>query len=67
MGSSIPLGGSIRKLRLRKGPAQQEFAELAGLSVSGLRDLEQGRSDSLARTRSAGWELDGPDQRYRGR
>lgn len=37
------LGGAVRGFRRRAGLTQQEAAELAGLSVGALRDIEQGR------------------------
>lgn len=37
------LGRVVQNLRLRSGLTQQELADLAGLSVAGLRDVEQGR------------------------
>ena len=37
------LGGAVRRFRRRAGLTQQEAAELAGLSVGALRDIEQGR------------------------
>lgn len=37
------LGGVVRGFRRRAGLTQQEAAELAGLSVGALRDIEQGR------------------------
>jgi DNA-binding SARP family transcriptional activator/Flp pilus assembly protein TadD/DNA-binding XRE family transcriptional regulator len=37
------LDGLVRRFRRRAGLTQQEAAELAGMSVAALRDLEQGR------------------------
>lgn len=37
------LGVHVRELRCRAGLTQQQTAELAGISVASLRDLEQGR------------------------
>lgn len=41
--SSASLGSRLRDCRLRAGLTQQEAADLAGVSVAGLRDVEQGR------------------------
>ncbi|MFB9909598.1 tetratricopeptide repeat protein [Allokutzneria oryzae] len=38
-----PLGPWVRELRTRAGLTQTEAAAVAGISVAGLRDLEQGR------------------------
>lgn len=43
MADSRGLGGAVRGFRRRAGLTQQEAAELAGLSVGALRDIEQGR------------------------
>lgn len=43
MGTRGRLGELIRSFRRRAGLTQQEVADLAGLSVAGLRDVEQGR------------------------
>ncbi|MEU6643969.1 BTAD domain-containing putative transcriptional regulator [Saccharomonospora sp. NPDC046836] len=43
MGTSKAVEGLIRGLRRRAGLTQQEVADLAGMSVAGLRDIEQGR------------------------
>jgi DNA-binding SARP family transcriptional activator/DNA-binding XRE family transcriptional regulator/Flp pilus assembly protein TadD len=37
------VGGAIREYRARAGLTQQELADRTGISVGGLRDLEQGR------------------------
>lgn len=42
-GTTGPLGRQLQELRRRAGLTQQETADLAGLSVAGLRDVEQGR------------------------
>ncbi|KAA9166896.1 tetratricopeptide repeat protein [Amycolatopsis acidicola] len=42
-GSRGRLGGLVQNFRRRAGLTQREVAELAGLSVAGLRDVEQGR------------------------
>lgn len=39
----MSLGGLVRGFRMRAGLTQQKVADLAGLSVAGLRDVEQGR------------------------
>lgn len=43
MGTRGRLGELVRGFRRRAGLTQQEVADLAGLSVAGLRDVEQGR------------------------
>lgn len=42
-GVSPRLGSYVRRWRLRAGLTQQQAAELAGMSLAALRDLEQGR------------------------
>ncbi|GAB3167707.1 helix-turn-helix domain-containing protein [Amycolatopsis stemonae] len=41
--SEIPLGATIRSLRIEAGFTQQQLADRAGLSLSLIRSLEQGR------------------------
>lgn len=43
MAGSGHLGGLVGEFRRRAGLTQQELADVAGLSVAGVRDLEQGR------------------------
>lgn len=41
--SKSVLGKTLRDLRLRRGLTQQELADIASVSLAGIRDVEQGR------------------------
>jgi DNA-binding SARP family transcriptional activator/tetratricopeptide (TPR) repeat protein/DNA-binding XRE family transcriptional regulator len=43
MANAAPVGIMIQRYRQRAGLTQQEVADLSGVSVAGVRDLEQGR------------------------
>jgi DNA-binding SARP family transcriptional activator/tetratricopeptide (TPR) repeat protein/DNA-binding XRE family transcriptional regulator len=43
MANTGPIGALLQRYRQRAGLTQQEVADLSGVSVAGLRDLEQGR------------------------